>query len=63
MLDAVRAEAPQFAQYAAFRYSAPTPLIGTGFRLQFEKGTQKGDVCGPLLLALTLHSPSCHTLA
>ena len=55
MLDAVCAEAPQFARYAAFCYSAPTPLMGAGFSLQSEEGTQQGDVCGPLFFALTLH--------
>ena len=55
MLDAVCAEAPQFARYAAFCYSAPTPLVGAGFRLQSEEGTQQGDVGGPLFYALTLH--------
>ena len=55
MLDAVCTDAPEFARYAAFCYDAPAPLIGEGFCIRSEEGTQQGDVCGPLFFSLTLN--------
>ena len=53
-MDTIADMAPQFAKYAWFCYGAPTPLVGQGFTIPSEQGTQQGDVCGPLFFALTL---------
>lgn len=55
MVNAVCADAPEFARYAAFCYGSPVPLVGDGFRIRSEEGTQQGDVCGPLFFSLTLN--------
>ena len=56
MLGAIAARCPQFLPYAQFCYGAATPLLSSSGCIQSRKGTQQGDVCGPLFFAVTVHA-------
>ena len=56
MLRAIALRCPHFLPYARFCYEQPTPLFRASGHIESRKGTQQGDVCGPLFFAVTLQA-------
>ena len=56
MFAEVKTRCPVLYPYAAACYRDSNLLLGDGYQLNFTRGVQQGDDCGPALFAIAIHT-------